>query len=208
MKKIISLGVASAICALTAISASAAPASFDAKGEVVNGGTITVDVLAGEDLKGLNFNVEVEGLELQSCEAGKKPTLGGSLQEGTNKWFASNGTDTIAKAGDVLCTITAKVTAKAGEKVSISLVSPDGTYTAVLPEQAWTAEVKGAQGGDSKPTESGDSKPTESGDSKPTESGDSKPNEGDKPNPPTGVALAVVPAVLAAAGVIVAKKRK
>ncbi len=215
MKKILTLGVASAICALTAISASAAPASYVQKGELKKDGVITIDVVAGQDTTGLSFKVDATGLD--DLEVTFSGTANNAM---VHKWdtatktvMLSDGTGkVVAKAGEVICTISAKVTAEANQEVSVTLVdaSADGKYTAFLPDAAWKDTVKGAT--ESKPEESKpeESKPEES---KPEESKpeESKPEES-KPegsgNPPTGVALAVVPVVLAAAGVVVAKKRK
>ncbi len=211
MKKILTLGVASAVCALTAISAFAAPASYTQKGEIKKDGTITIDVVAGEDITGLAFQINTEGLEIESVES-TSTALMKKWDKATKTFLLSDGTDkVVTKAGDVLCTITAKVTADASQTVSVTLTDSTGKATAVLPEKAWTETVKGATESkpeESKPEESKpeESKPEESkpAESKPTES---KPGEGSG-NPPTGVALAVVPVVLAAAGVVVAKKRK
>ncbi len=206
MKKIISLGIASAICAITAISASAAPAIYDSpKGEIANGEVITIDVKAGEDLKGLAFKVETEGLEVQDV---KNPGsfMVNTYDKATKTFMVSGGDAVVAKAGETLCTITAKVTAAAGGEIKVSLVDNSGKYTAVLPDVAYTATVKGATtpGTSSGTTSSGTSSGTSTGTSSGTTS---KPDGGDK-IPGTGIALAVVPAVLAAAGVVVAKKRK
>ncbi len=206
MKKIISLGIASAICAITAISASAAPAIYDSpKGEIANGEVITIDVKAGEDLKGLAFKVETEGLEVQDV---KNPGsfMVNTYDKATKTFMVSGGDAVVAKAGETLCTITAKVTAAAGGEIKVSLVDNSGKYTAVLPDVAYTATVKGATtpGTSSGTTSTGTSSGTTSTG---TSSGTtSKPDDGKIPG--TGIALAVVPAVLAAAGVVVAKKRK
>ncbi len=218
MKKIISLGVASAICALTAISASAADAGSawgDVKGEIVKDGVITIDLKANKEIKTFTFDtVTVEGLEVQDVTTTLDVEQGGKYKNGI--FMMTNGLETpTAKAGDVICTITAKITANAGEKISLGLTDSTAVSTADLPDTVWTETVKGATESkpeESKPEESKpeESKPEESKpeESKPEESkpAESKPSEGG--NPPTGVALAVVPVVLAAAGVIVAKKRK
>ncbi|MGN0679282.1 MAG: hypothetical protein ACI4JS_06435 [Oscillospiraceae bacterium] len=194
MKKILSLGIASAVCAITAISVSAAPASYAVNGEVAKDKVITIDVLAGQDVTGLAFTVDVEGLEVQDVKSPNTSAMLNKYDAATKKFMLSAGSDVVAKAGEAICTITAKVTAEAGKTISVTLTDSTGKYTAVLPDKALTETVKGAE--ESKPEES---KPEES-----------KPEGGDSgnDNPGTGVALAVVPAVLAAAGVIVAKKRK
>ena len=116
----------------------------------------------------------------------------------------TNGlTNPTAKAGDVICTITAKVTGEAGSEISLGLIDSTAVSTADLPDGLFKATVNGATTSDiTSDTTSG----TTSGTTSDTTSSTTDPA---KPgNPGTGVALAVVPAVLAAAGVVVAKKRK
>lgn len=190
MKKIISLGLASAVCALTAVAASADAAKFVVDGEVENGKTVTVSVVATEDVGSFSAALAVDGFA-EVKESDVKVSGYGKYSE-TSKKIGSVGT---VKAGDTICTITLTVTAAAGEKASIALTDDAGALKIEKAE----VEVKGAS--ESKPEES---KPEES---KPEES---KPDDkkDDSANPGTGIALAVVPAVLAAAGVVVAKKRK
>lgn len=201
MKKIISLGIASAVCALTAISASAASTQLVAVGEVANGKQITVDLVATQDVKDISFVVKAEGLKVESV-ANKGQGLG-NFNATTNKFAATNASGNIAKAGDTICTMTFTVTAENGSNATLTLEAGEDKYAAVLPEGELKLEVKGATASTSEPTSSGttSSGTTSSGT---TSSGTTDPGT----NPPTGVGLAVVPAVLAAAGVIVAKKRK
>ncbi len=214
MKKIITLGVASAMCALTAISASAAAASAawaNPKGEQAKDKQITIDILANGEIKDCSFIATGTGVKIESIKCPTEGLMLNNFNDKTGLFAVSGGANTIAKAGDVLCTITATVTGDAGTTAKIEVVSADdGAHTSKLPDTAYTFEIKGASTTSGDSTASGDSTTsgdsTASGDS--TTSGDSKPAGDDKPNPPTGVALAVVPAVLAAAGVIVAKKRK
>ncbi len=203
MKKIISLGIASAICALTAVSASAADAKIKLtpSGEVATGKQITIEVAAVSEVNGIQFDIDAAGLKIDSID---------SDDSGFTKNSALTRVATMSKrpAGSVICTITATVTAQAGEKVSVTLGDKQGVSTADLPEgKAFELDVKGAVTSDptsSTPTsEPTSSTPT----SEPTSSGTASGGE-NNPNPDTGVALAVIPAVLAAAGVIVAKKRK
>jgi len=199
MKKIISLGIASAVCALTAISASAAGATLLAEGEVSNGKTITVKVVAGEDVKELAFVVKADGLDVESV---KTDAAGMGNYNAETKKYAIIGSN--AKAGDTICTITFKVTAENGKTASVLLEAAEDKYAALVPESELKLDVKGAttDTSDTSSTTS-TSEPTSSGTTSGTTSDPSKPT-----NPGTGVALAVVPAVIAAAGVIVAKKRK
>ncbi len=201
MKKIISLGIASAVCALTAISASAAATQLVTEGEVANGKTVTVNLVATQDVKDLSFVVKAEGLKIESVE--NKAQGLGNFNATTNKFAATNASGNIAKAGDTICVMTFTVTAENGSTATLSLEAGEDKYAAVLPESELKLEVKGATASTSEPTSSGttSSGTTSSGT---TSSGTTDPGT----NPPTGVGLAVVPAVLAAAGVIVAKKRK
>lgn len=208
MKKIISLGIASAICALTAVSASAADAGvrLTAEGEVATGKTITISVSTLAELEVLQFDIDAKGLKIESITM--NPAAGTGMANSTNTRVMVASTSKIP-AGTLICTMTATVTAQAGEKATIALGDKDGVSTSILPEgNALEVEVKGAAV--TPPTSSGTtSDPTSSGTtstSTPTSSGTSQ--GGSTTNPNTGVALAVIPAVLAAAGVVVAKKRK
>ncbi len=202
MKKIISLGIASAICALTAVSASAADAKIKLtpSGEVATGKQITIEVTAVSEVNGIQFDIDAAGLKIDSID---------SDDSGFTKNSALTRVATMSKrpAGSVICTITATVTAQAGEKVSVTLGDKQGVSTADLPEgKAFELDVKGAVTSDTSSTPT--SEPTSSTPtSEPTSSGTASGGD-NNPNPDTGVALAVIPAVLAAAGVIVAKKRK
>lgn len=194
MKKIISLGLASAVCALTAVAASADAAKFVVDGEVENGKTVTVSVVATEDVDSFSAALAVDGFA-EVKEADVKVSGYGKYNE-TSKKIGSIGT---VKAGDTVCTITLTVTAAAGEKASIALTDDAGKLKIEKAE----VEVKGAAA-----SEPSDSKTDSSAsDSKTDESKDDDKKD-DTTNPGTGIALAVVPAVLAAAGVVVAKKRK
>ncbi len=202
MKKIISLGIASAICALTAVSASAADAKIKLtpSGEVATGKQITIEVTAVSEVNGIQFDIDAAGLKIDSID---------SDDSGFTKNSALTRVATMSKrpAGSVICTITATVTAQAGEKVSVTLGDKQGVSTADLPEgKAFELDVKGAVTSDTSSTPT--SEPTSSTPtSEPTSSGTTSGGN-NNPNPDTGVALAIIPAVLAAAGVIVAKKRK
>ncbi len=205
IKKIISLSIDSEVCALTAISASAAAVTeYAVNGEIKEGNEVTFSLKATGDVSAIMGYLKTEGLEVKGvsyANAGLK-----NMNEET-KLFAVQNMDgsAFAKAGDAIISVTAVVNAKAGETVSFEVEGSSDKYKAMLPTEKFTATVKGATdtSSDSKPADSdtsSESKPTDS------TSSESKPAEGD--NPGTGVALAVVPVALAAAGVIVAKKRK
>lgn len=195
MKKIISLGIASAVCAIVAVSASAdAVMAYDVTGEVTKGSEITIVVKATGDVKNFIGVLETSGLEVKEVVANANAQLN-SVDLTTGKVGLGSLTGNLAAAGDTVCEVKATVTANAGEKISFFIKGTSDKEAAKLPAEALTVEVKGAATSDT----SSDSKP------------ESKPGTSEgtgTTNPPTGVALAVVPAVLAAAGVIVAKKRK
>lgn len=183
MKKIISLGLASAVCALTAIAASADVAKYTTEGESVNGATVKVTVTAAADQEIPSFVVSTEGFEIVEV----KGTGMSSYNKDTKK-FAMLGN---VKAGDTIATITLKITAEAGKTATMTLKDAEDR----VQYEGYSLEVKGATS----------ETPSES---TPSESKPADDKTDDTTNPGTGVALAVVPAVLAAAGVVVAKKRK
>lgn len=197
MKKIISLGLASAVCALTAVAASADAAKFVVDGEVENGKTVTVTLVATEDCESFVGELSVEGFAAPKAEDFKFSSSFSKYKEDTKK-VASIG---AVKAGDTICTVTLTVTAAAGEKASLALNVTDGAAKVDKTE----VEVKGAVTSDSK---TDDSKTDSSASDSKTEDSKADDKKDDTTNPGTGIALAVVPAVLAAAGVVVAKKRK
>lgn len=179
MKKIISMGIASAVLALTAIAASAdIVVSSTDKAEA--GKTVTVTVTTTADIEAFGFTLTADGLsatvdDIVKGEGGlieKNTAEDGSLKVGG---INSDGW----KAGSVLATITYTVTAEEGD-VTVAIAGTEGMegvytpLTLTIGADAPAAPV----------------------------------NPDDPANPPMGVALAVVPAVLAGAAVVVAKKRK
>lgn len=195
MKKIISLGLASAVCALTAVAASADAAKFVVDGEVENGKTVTVTLVATEDCESFIGELSVEGFAAPKADDFKFSSSFSKYKEDT-KNVASIG---AVKAGDTICTVTLTVTAAAGEKASLALNVTDGAAKVDKTE----VEVKGAA-----TSEPSDSKTDSSASDSKTDDSKADGKKDDTTNPGTGIALAVVPAVLAAAGVVVAKKRK
>lgn len=191
MKKIISLGIASAVLALTAISASAEIAPV-VVGSPVEGSTYKVVITTDEDITDFQLTVTVKGAEITSDNIAMVNQNGafamGSVKEGGAVGLVgSAGTGTFG-AGTELATLVYTVTGAAGDDFSIKVTSDvEGVDTA----DAVTATI-----------EEGDGTQT------PGQSGTGTQTPGDKDNPETGIALAVVPAVLAGAAVVVAKKRK
>ena len=118
--------------------------------------------------------------------------------------------------GTVLLTLTYTVDAAADEEISVALV-PDAGFTDISADPVSAVVV-----GDAEPvsdeTVTTDDVPTtddepsvtvDESSEESTEENTKDDNNGDnKGNPGTGVALAVVPAVLAGAAIVVAKKRK
>ena len=211
MKKILSLGVAAAVVSLTAVAASAAIApAFDTDAPVA-GGTLTVQVVAnGMTQEATTFTVNAsEGLTLTANEA----VTGGIFSTETNK-FAWAGT-AVPADGTVLLTLTYTVDAAADAEVSVSL-TPDAGFTdisAVVVAGASTdvpnVTVETTETVETVETvESTEQPGVVTTDEEKPATEDTKPADDGKGNPGTGVALAVVPAVLAGAAIVVAKKRK
>lgn len=214
MKKILSLGVAAAVVSLTAVAASAAIApAFDTDAPVA-GETLTVQVVAnGMTQEATTFTVNAsEGLTLTANEA----VTGGIFSTETNK-FAWAGT-AVPADGTVLLTLTYTVDAAADAEVSVYL-TPDAGFTDISADPVAAVVAAGATTNvpdvTVETTETVETVETEqptvietAETDETTETVDTKPADDGKGNPGTGVALAVVPAVLAGAAIVVAKKRK
>lgn len=188
MKKIISMGIASAVLALTAIAASADITATGAA-EVETGKTVEVVITTTADTETYGVNLAADGLEFVEAKGLKSdfdivaPQADGSIN------FTGVSMSGY-KAGDVLGTFVFTVTAAKDADVNIAL-SPmsEGDSTVLV---SYTAKV--VDGAATDPTDPAD----------PTDPTDPTQPE----NPDTGVALAIVPAVIAGAAVVVAKKRK
>lgn len=199
MKKILSLGIASAVLAMTALSASAALV-VRTDSDVTEGATITVDFVVDADTSTISFKTKATGMELVDATSPKAGPL--CIVSDDKKGI---GAVTEFKAGEVVFTQTYKVTETEGKSVGVEVTDLQGV-TGVAP--TLTVTVKKA-GGTSTPSDSGTSTPSDSGTSTPSDSGSSSTtNPGNDNNPGTGVALAVFPAVLAGAAVVVAKKKR
>ena len=183
MKKIISMGIASAVLALTAIAASAdiVATTSDA---VVNGKEITVAISTITDVDTYGVTLNVTGLETTKEKITANGDMGGGnvLDDGTIKITGLSSTG--FKAGDVVATVVFTVTGETGSEVAVALGNAEG-YDEAFQNLTATVVAEGET-----PVTPGEPTPT------------------DPENPGTGVALAVVPAVLAGAAVVVAKKRK
>lgn len=221
MKKILSLGAAAAVLSLTAVAASAAIEPTLTPATPVAGETVTVEIVAnGMTQDATTFTVKAsDNLTLTD----NAPVAGGLFSAETNK-FAWAGTSVPAD-GTVLLTLTYTVDAAADDEVSVSLV-PDAGFTDISADAVAAVVVDGAGTADSDITVEPSSDETVTTDESSDENGgvvssdedntadanktaDADDNNGDgKGNPETGIALAVVPAVLAGAAIVVAKKRK
>lgn len=176
MKKIISMGIASAVLALTAIAASADIAATGAE-KVEAGKTVEVVVKTTADIEDFGLTLAADGLELVSIDT---KNINNTLEDGT---VVLTGADLNGyKADTVLATVTYTVTAEKDADVSVALAGMPGYEKDAFVN--YTAKVVEA-GAAEDPTQPSDPE-----------------------NPPMGVALAVVPAVIAGAAVVVAKKRK
>ena len=222
MKKILSLGAAAAVLSLTAVAASAAIAPTMTPATPVAGETVTVEIVAnGMTQDATTFTVKAsDNLTLVD----NAPVAGGLFSAETNK-FAWAGTSVPAD-GTVLLTLTYTVDAAADDEVSVSLV-PDAGFTDIAADAVAAVVVDGAATADTDITVDASSDETVTTDESSDENGgvvstedntadadktadaaDGDNNGDGKGNPETGIALAVVPAVLAGAAIVVAKKRK
>ena len=213
MKKILSLGAAAAVLSLTAVAASAAIAPAFSTDAPVAGENVTVEIVAtGMTQEATTFTVQASD-NLTLVDAAKTDSGLAEFNKDTNK-FAWAGSSVPAD-GTVLLTLTYTVDAAADEEISVALV-PDAGFTDISAD-AVTAVVVG----DAEPVSdetvttydvpTTDDEPSVTVDESSEESTEdtADDNNGDnKGNPGTGVALAVVPAVLAGAAIVVAKKRK
>ena len=219
MKKILSLGAAAAVLSLTAVAASAAIAPTMTPATPVAGETVTVEIVAnGMTQDATTFTVKAsDNLTLID----NAPVAGGLFSAETNK-FAWAGTSVPAD-GTVLLTLTYTVDAAADDEVSVSLV-PDAGFTDISADAVAAVVVDGAASNEpdvsSEEVPSSEDVPSsdenggvvsseEDNTADANKTADADDNKGDgKGNPETGIALAVVPAVLAGAAIVVAKKRK
>lgn len=200
MKKAISIGIALASVTLfgVAYAESAQSAYLTAvktSGEYVNGGTVTFCVKATRDnVTEGGFIVKAEGLELVSSKV-----------EGGN--FASNTATfsgvSVAKDG-IVASFTYKVTAKTGENVRFAISEHEDYPKAVDPIPVTGIVVEGSSASNTQSAPATSS--TNSSNSSNVTGGSSNSATG---NPVTGIASAVVPAVLVStAAVVAARKRK
>ncbi|MDE7400039.1 MAG: hypothetical protein K2N06_11000 [Oscillospiraceae bacterium] len=184
MKKIISMGIASAVLALTSVAAFAEnPTGAYVKAEKVDGdfaagASVSIAVKATQDgVEDGELVVEYTGLKFVN----KNGALAQYSDE-TKKIAFSNGDG--FKTGDDIVTLEFEVTAAEGEEVSFKITgNADQGYEGIVEGDAITATVGGT-----------------------TSSDNSDPTNPENPN--SGIALAIVPAVIAGAAVVVAAKKR
>ena len=227
MKKIISLGIASAVLAISAVSAFADSAAetvyaidiaFD-NATPAAGDTINAVVTAGagasfEDISGV-FTFDGVTLAPET-----DVTLGtGSVVFNPDENRLAVANTAAYTEGTAIITIPLQVVGDGDISVGFT---PDEDYANVTVNAA-TATVAEAstpdESTDSEPASDSTSEPTSDSTSEPVASEPvaseptsepvaSEPTDTTPNNPQTGVALAVVPAIIAGAAVVVAKKRK
>lgn len=215
MKKILSLGVAAAVLSLTAVAASAAIAPV-VSDTATAGGSIVVEVVANSvETPYATFTVETsENLTLTASEAN---AIG--LFNPANMMFTF-ASATAPADGTVLLTLTFDVAAAADEEVFVSLKGVDGdvdptavTLTVVDSTDSDVTDETFEETFEDY-TEETFEETFEEYTEEPTivteESSEEPAEPTDEPNdnPPTGIALAVVPALVAGAAVVASKKRK
>lgn len=194
MKKIISLGIASAVLAMTALSASAA-ILVEPSADFTPGATVKVVFRTDAAGSGIQFDiVKSDNLEYVSAEVDGTVVV---ADDGHRVVFGK-----AAAAGDVLATLTytVKADAKVGDAVKIDITNAKNVTGENVVVNTTVAEVT------SSVPDSSSSTPESSTPESSTPDSGSKP--GDNDNVETGIALAVFPAIIAGAAVVVAKKRK
>lgn len=217
MKKIIALGAAAAVLSLTAVAASAAIAPVMTPAAPVAGDTVTVEIVAnGMTQDSTAFKVVAsDNLTLTANDPGT-----GLFNPETGK-YAWAGT-AVPADGTVLLTLTYTVDAAADEEVTVALEAGSGA-TDISADTVAAVVVDGESTDvpDTDTIETSDEEfytseeepgltTTDEGtvDEGTVDEGNTDADTDNKGNPDTGIALAVVPAVLAGAAIVVAKKRK
>lgn len=210
MKKILSLGTAAAVLSLTAVAASAAIAPVISD-TAVAGDQVVVDVVAtgyASDIVDITIKAS-ENLKLAEysvTSAGMPIFNEAEMHFG---WISATG---APAEGEVLLTLVFDVEAAAGEEVSVELVPTEG-YTEGVDAAPVTVTVVDGESTDVPDTSTDTEPSTESTvdtvvtTTEPVSSTETE-TETKTDVPPTGIALAVVPALVAGAAVVAAKKRK
>lgn len=230
MKKILSLGAAAAVLAMTAVGANAAVKPQFATSSVKAGDTVTVNfVVEDTELSEVAFVVNAENMTYVADSNNSENAKGlAAFGQDTMK-FALIGMGGTANAvgttilslqftvnDDVTGEIVPTVSITAAEEKYADAVNDVAVTVEVLAD---TPEVPDAPGAEDPGTEGpsvedptgGEGTGSEGTGSEGTGSegtGSEGTGSEDTTNPDTGIALAVVPAVMAGAAIVVAKKRK
>ncbi|MBD5112888.1 MAG: hypothetical protein HDT42_10245 [Ruminococcaceae bacterium] len=211
MKKIVSMGIAFSVTALTSIAALAESADSSTSEESVQGTYLTAAKTAGDYVNGSNvtfsvkvtqsgitkggFMVKAEGLEFVSSDV-----EGGEFSAESG---AATFTGDSYDKDSVVATFTYKVIAKTGENVRFAISEHEDYPGAVdpIPVTGLVIEGTSASGTSSTPATSS----TTSGNSSTINSGNSN---GTTNSPATGAAFTLVPLVLTGAAIVVAARKR
>lgn len=210
MKKILSLGTAAAVLSLTAVAASAALAPV-VSDTAVAGEQVVVEVVAN-DFKGDIVDVTIKTSENLTLAEYTTTTTGMPVFNEAEMHFGWISTAAPAE-GEVLLTLVFDVNAAAGEEIEVSLVPAEGYAEGVDADVVTRVVVDGEETDitDVTTTETvtdTESDPVETVTETESETVTETETETQPTVPDTGIALAVVPALVAGAAVVVAKKRK
>lgn len=210
MKKILSLGTAAAVLSLTAVAASAALAPV-VSDTAVAGEQVVVEVVAN-DFKGDIVDVTIKTSENLTLAEYTTTTTGMPVFNEAEMHFGWISTAAPAE-GEVLLTLVFDVNAAAGEEIEVSLVPAEGYAEGVDADVVTRVVVDGEETDitDVTTTETvtdTESEPVETVTETEPETVTETETETQPTVPDTGIALAVVPALVAGAAVVVAKKRK
>ena len=210
MKKILSLGAAAAVLSLTAVAASAALAPV-VSDTAVAGEQVVVEVVAN-DFKGDIVDVTIKTSENLTLAEYTTTTTGMPVFNEAEMHFGWISTAAPAE-GEVLLTLVFDVNAAAGEEIEVSLVPAEGYAEGVDADVVTRVVVDGEETDitDVTTTETvtdTESEPVETVTATEPETVTETETETQPTVPDTGIALAVVPALVAGAAVVVAKKRK
>lgn len=210
MKKILSLGTAAAVLSLTAVAASAALAPV-VSDTAVAGDKLVVEVVATDYTADI-VDVTIKASENLKLAEYTTTTAGMPIFNEAEMHFGWISATGAPANGEALLTLVFDVEAAAGEEVSVALV-PSAGYTDGVDADAVTLTVVDGESTDVPDTSTETEPSTESTvdtvvTTIETETSTETETETKTDVPPTGIALAVVPALVAGAAVVAAKKRK
>lgn len=197
MKKILSLGVAAAMMALSAVAASAETTIAQTAAEDT---TVTFEIsIAGTTARNAEGTIKLgEGLTLVSIDKGSIADAIITVSAETGKYGVITTADAIGDG--VIATVVATVTDVDTATISIE-GAKEGEDVTVTPVTADLDNVEPISSSEEPTTTTTSTEPVTT-----TTTTDSSTTTEEAGN--TGVALAVVPAIIAGAALIVSKKRK